>query len=109
MLSCVQEEIDKLDKEILDRHAQELADLQTRQTHEEASHDSPADVMHLADSLYDTKLSAGTQKACCHLDRHLVTWCIIYQCPLSQRKLLSYGSLHGHVQHCMVPRTFMCQ
>ena len=63
MLLCVQEEVDKLDKEILDRHAQELADLQTRQTHEEASHDSPADVMHLADSLYDTKLSAGTQKA----------------------------------------------
>ena len=63
MLSCVQEEIDKLDKGILDRHAQEHADLQTRQTHEEASHDSPADVMHLADSLYDTKLSARTQKA----------------------------------------------
>ena len=63
VLLCVQDEVDKLDKGILDRHAQELADLQTRQVHEEALHDGPADVMHLADSLYDTKLSAGALKA----------------------------------------------
>ena len=63
MLRRVQDEVDRLDKGILDRHAQELADLQMRQVHEEASHDGPADVMHLADSLYDTKLSAGPQKA----------------------------------------------
>ena len=63
VLLCVQDEVDKLDKDILDRHAQELADLQMRHAHVEALDDGPADIMHLADSLYDTKLSAGAQKA----------------------------------------------
>lgn len=54
--------MDKLDKEIADRHAQEVADLQRRQSSTEASNGPEAIVMQLADSLYDTKLSAGSEK-----------------------------------------------
>ena len=54
--------MEKLDKEVAERHAQELADLQKRQSLAGASPAPPAYVMQLADSLYDTKLSAGADK-----------------------------------------------
>ena len=58
----VQDQIEKLDKEIAERHAQEIADLQGRQPTAGASSAPQTDVMQLADSLYDTKLSAGAEK-----------------------------------------------
>lgn len=58
----MQDEIEKLDKGVSERHAQELADLQRRQSTAGASSAPPTDVMQLADSLYDTKLSAGAEK-----------------------------------------------
>ncbi|KAK9908505.1 hypothetical protein WJX75_008830 [Coccomyxa subellipsoidea] len=52
------DDIEKLDKEISDRHATELAALEKRLTPE-----SPEDeTVKLADSLYDTKLSNGQEK-----------------------------------------------
>ena len=55
--------MDKLDKKVMERHAQELADLQRRQSSADASNGAPAaDVTQLADNLYDTKLSAGSEK-----------------------------------------------
>ncbi|CAL5229542.1 g12889 [Coccomyxa viridis] len=63
------DEIEKLDKGVSERHAQELADLQRRQSTAGASSAPPTDVMQLADSLYDTKLSAGAEKAAPHVSK----------------------------------------
>ena len=58
----MQDEVEKLDMEIAERHAQEVADLRRRQPSAGNSNAPPANVMELADSLYDTKLSAGAEK-----------------------------------------------
>ena len=72
----LQDEVDKLDEEIANRHAQELADLQRRQSSTEASNGPEADVMQLADSLYDTKLSAGAEKV------RQSCFCLAHDCDL---------------------------
>ena len=58
----MQDEVDKLDKDIAERHTQEVEELQRRQPDAGTSSAPPVDVMQLADSLYDTKLSAGAEK-----------------------------------------------
>ncbi len=55
--------MDQLDRKIAERHAQELADLERRQSSAGASDGGPAaDVMQLANTLYDTRVSAAVQK-----------------------------------------------
>ncbi len=76
----VQDDIEKLDKEIGDRHAAELAALETRLA---AEADMPDDgTVQLAESLYDTKLTGGQDKVAappitCAAKRH---WCLAMSC-----------------------------
>jgi hypothetical protein len=62
----MQDEIDKLDKEMADRHAEELAALEKRMAsaddHEEGGNDDDDEAGQLADTLYNTKLGNGLHK-----------------------------------------------
>lgn len=58
LLSHMQDDIEKLDKEIADRHAEELAALEKRL----AADASDEGTLKLAESLYETKLSNDQDK-----------------------------------------------
>ena len=93
-LCHVQDEVEKLDREVAGRHVQELADLQRRQPTAGASSAHPADVMQLADSLYDTKLSAGAEK--------VISSCTL-PCNRGHHDMLRTTSRHGlHNPLCAV-------
>ena len=75
----MQDDIEKLDKEISDRHAAELAGLEKRL----AAESSPGDeTVQLAESLYETKLNNGQERVSCHYHHHCscqtpqtLVWC----------------------------------
>lgn len=66
----MQDEIEKLDKEISERHAEELAALDKRLSAENEGGDAGS-LQELADALQSTQIADGATKVTCRKPRYL--------------------------------------